>query len=201
MRSISRLLLPVLALCLGLSNVISPAKAADDPAYLTIGAGGWEVLRDKFTKPEADISFRSDYRAWFLKPQAGLMFSNDGDHYLYGGFLSDIYFGQHVVLTPMLMAGYYGGAGFNLGSHFEFREGVEISYRFDNKYRLGAAFYHMSNAGITVRNPGSESALLNLSIPLGSIFSREELAKARAPKVAVTQFSKPGPVQPQPQSY
>jgi len=199
MRPISQFLLPVLMICLGLSSLPSPARAIDDPAYLTIGAGGWEVLRGKFTKPEADVAFRSDYRAWFLKPQAGVMFSEDGDHYGYAGFLSDIYFGHHVVLTPMLTAGYYGGAGFNLGSHFEFREGLELAYRTDSKYRVGFAFYHMSNAGITVRNPGSESALINLSVPLGNIFSREELAKARAPKVAVTQFSKPGPVPPEPQ--
>lgn len=201
MRPISPLLFAVLTLCLGLTATPPMARAGDDPAYLTIGAGGWEILRDKFTKPEADISFRSDYRAWFLKPMAGLVFSNDGDHYLYGGLLSDLYFGKHVVLTPLLDAGYYGGAGFDMGSHFEFREGLELAYRFDNAYRLGVGIYHMSNAGITKRNPGSESALLNLSIPLGSLFSRAELAKARAPKAAVTQFSSIGPANPQDGRY
>ena len=198
MRPFRPLILPALSLFLGMAALSAPAQAEDDPAYLTIGAGGWEIMRGKYTRPEGDLAFRSDYRVWALKPQAGLLFSGDGDHYAYWGLLSDIYFGRNVVLTPSASMGYYGGAGFNLGSHFEFREGGEIAYRFeDSKYRVGAAFYHISNGDITQRNPGSEIGLMTLSVPIGRLFNRQDMAQARAPKVAMTQFSLPGPVAPE----
>ena len=202
MRPLNKFTLPALAVGLCLSAFAAkPVHAGEDPAYITLGAGGWEVLRDHYSKPEVDLTFRSDYRLWILKPQAGVMAAGDGDAYVYGGFLSDFYFGKNVVLTPSLNMGYLDTAGYNLGSRFEFREGVELAYRFDNAYRVGAAFYHMSNAGITDRNPGSESALITMSVPIGSLFSsgNNQARYGRMPKTAVAQFSPssnyvPGPV-------
>lgn len=201
MRPLNKFTLPALAIGLCLSAFATTPVRAEDPAYITLGAGGWEALRSNLSKPEVDLTFRSDYRLWAFKPQAGVMAAGDGDFYTYAGFLSDIYFGKNIVLTPSLNIGYYGGSGFNLGSRFEFREGAELAYRFDNAYRVGAAFYHMSNAGITDRNPGSESILGTLSIPIGSIFSSgsDQARYGRTPKTAMAQFSPssnyvPGPV-------
>lgn len=181
------------AVLLGLC-VTSGAARAEDPAYLTIGAGAWEALRGNLTEPELDVTYRSDYRVWAFKPQIGVLAAKDGDYYVYTGLLSDLYMGKHFVLTPSFNVGFYDGGGFDLGSHFEFREGLEVAYRFENKVRVGFAFYHMSNAGLSSRNPGSESALLTYSIPLGTMFSRESLAQARAPQVAMTRFSTGSPM-------
>ena len=58
------------------------------------------------------------------------------------------------------------GGGKNLGSNVEFRTGAELAWRFDDRSRLGVALHHISNAGLTQRNPGTETIMLNYSIPL-----------------------------------
>jgi hypothetical protein len=174
-------------------TVVSTAQAAD-PSLLTISAGGWEVLRGKHTEPELDIDYRSSYRLWIFKPHFGALVAGDGDYYGYGGLLTDIYWGPHIVTTLSTAVGFYGGGGFDLGSHVEFRSGGDIAYRFDNAARLGVAFYHISNAGITQRNPGSESALMTFSYPIGKLFGTSAKASSPVPTVASTQFSTPAPV-------
>ena len=37
---------------------------------------------------------------------------------------------------------------------------------FTNDWRIGLGFYHISNAGITRENGGSESALVSISAPM-----------------------------------
>ena len=86
------------------------------------------------------------------------------------GILMDISFGRRVVATPSFAPGYYArGSGYNLGHAIEFRSQFELAYRFDDRSRLGVSFGHMSNAGIGDKNPGTESLMLNYSIPLSSI--------------------------------
>lgn len=170
-----------------------PAMAADDPDYLVVGAGAWQVLRDP--KPEFDIAYRSGYKLWIFKPHAGLMVAGDGDYYGYAGLLTDIYWGRHLVTTLSAAIGGYGGGGYDLGSHFEFRTGGEIAWRFDNAMRVGVGLYHISNAGITERNPGGESAIMTVSLPLRSLFGPASSATSSrgTPKAAVAGFSQVGP--------
>jgi|GEM_PF-197937 hypothetical protein len=173
MRRFTTVVLTTLSLGLSLSAAfLFPAQAADDPAYLTIGGGSWEAMRDNLRSWEADLSYRSDYKWWIFKPQGGLLVGGDGDYYGFVGFNAEFHLGKHFVITPSQNFGAWNGHGFNLGSHFEFREGVEVAYQFDNNYRTGIAFYHLSNADISKRNPGSESLLATFSIPLGHPFSK-----------------------------
>ena len=97
------------------------------------------------------------------------MGTTDSTFYGYGGFLVDVFFGKRWVLTPSLAAGYYDkGNGLDLGHELEFRSSIELSYRFDNRTRLGVSFYHLSNASISDVNPGTEVLSVVYSIPLGS---------------------------------
>ena len=69
-------------------------------------------------------------------------------------------------MTPNAAAGVFDrGSGTNLGSWWEFRTGAELAYRFANLSRLGVAVHHVSNAGLTKRNPGEQSILVMYSIP------------------------------------
>jgi len=154
------------ALLLGLGMATGIAARADQPSELTVSAGSWETLRDQYRKPEVDIDYRSGLQLWILRPHVGVLTAADGDYYAYAGFLTDIHIGGPLVLTLNTAIGGYGGGGYTLGSHFEFRNGAEISYRFENAWRVGVGFYHISNAGITRENGGSESALANLTLPL-----------------------------------
>lgn len=156
----------LLGLAVGAGLLCSAAVRAE-PSYLVVGAGTWETLRGPFRTGEVDIDYRSGSTLlWLLRPQAGVLIAGDGDYYGYGGFVADFHPLDHIVVTLNTAIGFYGGGGYNLGSHFEFRNGGDIAYEFDNKWRIGAGFYHISNAGITRENGGSESALMQLSIPM-----------------------------------
>ena len=68
---------------------------------------------------------------------------------------------------PVATVGYYSkGDGEDLGSPVEFKTGAEFAYRFDEGWRVGVAFDHISNAGLTKRNPGTELLLLMVSLPI-----------------------------------
>ena len=104
---------------------------------------------------------------WIVAPFVGLMGTSAGAFYGYAGFGFDVNFGPNWVVTPTFAGGYwYRGDGLNLGSWWEFRSGAEFDYRFANRSRLGLAFYHMSNAGLTKQNPGEQALLLVYTVPL-----------------------------------
>lgn len=142
------------------------APGSDDPAFVTIGGG----YTDIFDHDEA-IEFRGEWRSgrrflWF-KPFAGVTFTSDAAGYGYAGILTDFYFGRRIVITPSIAPGIYlHGGGKDLGSILEFRSGIEVGWRFDNRSRLSVMLYHISNAGIGDTNPGTEAVSLGYSIPL-----------------------------------
>ena len=61
---------------------------------------------------------------------------------------------------------YDRNGGFNLGGQVEFRSGLEATRQIGERARLGLIYYHLSNAGIYVHNPGSESLVLTFAYRL-----------------------------------
>jgi hypothetical protein len=61
------------------------------------------------------------------------------------------------------------GDGKALGNEIEFRSGGEISYRYEDRSRIGIGIHHLSNAGLGDKNPGEESFMVNYSIPINWI--------------------------------
>lgn len=154
-------------LCAILATPIS--AAADDPDFLTVAVGAYDLVQDHDQAAEFRAEYRSDKKIWIVKPFVGVMGTTDSAVYGYGGFLVDVFFGKRWVLTPSLAVGYYDkGNGLDLGHEVEFRSSIELSYRFDNRTRLGLSFYHLSNASIGDINPGTEVLSIVYSIPLGS---------------------------------
>jgi lipid A 3-O-deacylase len=142
------------------------ARADQDP-LLVISSGTWETLRAPFRTGEVDVDYRfGTDLIWKIRPQIGMLAAGDGDYYGYGGFVADIDLIGGLVLTLNTSIGGYGGHGYDLGSRFEFRNGLEVAYRLVDDWRIGLGFYHISNAGITRENGGSESALISLSVPM-----------------------------------
>jgi lipid A 3-O-deacylase len=149
----------------------APVKTApapvrsDDPAFVSIGAGAYDVLHSN-TAGEFRGEYRFSQKLWIFKPFLGMEGTTKRAFYGYGGFLVDIYLGNRWVIMPNAAFGYYdNGAGKDLGSHAEFRTGAEFAYRFDDRSRLGFTFHHISNAGIGKRNPGEEEMLVVFSLP------------------------------------
>lgn len=163
----SRSVLAAMGLAVSSAIAFIGGAHADDPDFVTVGVGYYD-LRNADSATEFRLEYRSDKKLWFLKPFAGAMGTSDKSYYFYGGLLTDIYLGNRFVLTPNFAAGYYEkGDGKDLGSEIEFRSSLDLAYRFDNRARLGVSVYHMSNASIGDKNPGTEVVSLVFSWPLG----------------------------------
>jgi len=145
-----------------------PARA-EEPDLLAVGAGAYNVLH-KSKEAQGRLEYRFSYRfLYIIRPIVGVLATNKGTLYGYGGFRFDAEIGRHFVITPEAAVGYWNrGGGKDLGGHIEFKTGGEFAWRFDDHSRLGLQFDHISNAGIGKHNPGTESLVLYYSIPIGA---------------------------------
>jgi lipid A 3-O-deacylase len=161
----------------GKTTAPAPAAAksmagSEDPMFLTIGGGLYDLNRPAHYAAEFNVGWRSDTRWWIFKQHAGALFTDAGTAYGYWGLLIDLYIGNRIVFTPSTAVGLWRrGGGPDLGHIIEFRSGGELAYRFDNRSRLGVGFYHISNTGFWAdKNPGEETIMLNYSVPTNLIF-------------------------------
>ena len=170
------------ALMVGLCVLSTSAARAEqlfpehNNAYVSIMGGAWESGLGGNSRRTA-AAFGGEYRfgehLWIVHPFLGLNATSKGTVFGYGGFLFDVSVIKNLWFTPSLAVGGLGrGGGSNLGSIIQFRSAIELSYEFDNKARLGIRYEHISNAGITRRNPGTEQAFLTYSVPVGSLFGK-----------------------------
>jgi lipid A 3-O-deacylase len=161
---------------LGLAASALPATRAhaDDPTFLTVGAGWFDFNRQKDDGAEVRVDLRSDYKLWIFKPFLTAAGVSNGMTFFGGGVLVDIYFGNRFVVTPSFAPTWWRGKTdeLDLGHGLEFRSQIEFAYRFDDRSRLGLAVSHSSNASIGDTNPGTETLMLNYSVPLGGWFGR-----------------------------
>ncbi|MEQ8228827.1 MAG: acyloxyacyl hydrolase [Rhodospirillales bacterium] len=146
-------------------------RADDDPDFLTIGVGKYDILRNR----EEDIELRFDYRFGkkFLvfKPFLTGAYVTNNSSFLGAGVLVDIYLGRRFVLTPQFSPTWWRGktSNLDLGHALEFRSRLELAYRFDDRSRIGISIDHSSNAGLGDGNPGVESVMLNYSMSMDSV--------------------------------
>ena len=142
----------------------------DDIDMLTV-SGGWSDVFDNDQAAELLVEYRSGYRLLgLLKPFAGFSVTSKGATYLNGGLRLEFEFADNWFFTPSTSVGWYNqGGGKDLGNALEFRSAAELSYRFENQSRIGISIAHMSNAGISSRNPGTEIVSVNYSIPLQNL--------------------------------
>ena len=75
-----------------------PARA-DDPSFLSIGAGYYDLLHDA-DSAEFRMEYRSAYRYLIFKPFGGVTLTSEGAVHGYAGILSDFYFGKRIVVSP-----------------------------------------------------------------------------------------------------
>ncbi len=167
---------PTLAALSVLAVIAAAPVRAEDPDFLAVQAGVFDVVLDEDRAGAFALEYRSSFKAWIFKPFLGIMTTTDEAVYGYGGILVDIFLGrqrQRWVVSPSLaVGGYARGDGKDLGAVPEFRSGIEIAYRFDDRSRLGLMFHHISNASIGDRNPGAETLVLSYSVPIRNLFGR-----------------------------
>ncbi len=94
----------------------APARAqADDPAFVTVAGGWFDMNRRKDEAAEFRLEYRHDQKFWVFKPFAGAMGTSGGATYYYAGILMDVYFGKRIVMTPSFAPGYYAkGSGYDV---------------------------------------------------------------------------------------
>jgi len=132
-----------------------------------IGLGYLSLRKSEDAAAEFRVEFRPNHKLWILYPFGAVMATTDRSVYGYAGLTADFNIGSRFVVTPSLAAGYYErGNGIDLGNTIEFRSAIELAYRFDNGMRLGVTYYHLSNASLSERNPGTEVLSLGFSIPV-----------------------------------
>lgn len=141
-----------------------------EPPHLALEGGAFDIIPGNHKDSHTAAYFGAEYRLGdfysVISPFVGVQGTSDGAAYGYFGFGIDINFGPNWVLTPNAAAGIFErGSGIKLGSWWEFRTGAELDYRLRDDTRIGIAFHHMSNAGLTKQNPGEESILAVYSIP------------------------------------
>jgi len=144
-----------------------------DPITIAVGGGAFDITpsSNSTTGGTAGLAL-AEYRfgnalVWPISPFVGVSGTSDGGFYGYGGFGIDINLTPQFVVTPNVAAGYFSrGNGTNLGSWMEFRSGAEFAWRLPDQSRIGLAVHHISNAGLTKRNPGAQTIALIYSIPL-----------------------------------
>ena len=161
----------LLGLAVGIASAgMAPARArADDPAFLTLGAGWFDFNRRKDDGAEFRLDYRSDFKILHFKPFLTAAGVSNGMSFIGAGILLDVYFGRRFVVTPSFAPTWWQGKTdeLDLGHGLEFRSQIEFAYRFDDRSRLGIAVSHSSNASIVDQNPGTETLLVNYSFPLG----------------------------------
>jgi len=144
-----------------------------DPALIQVGAGVFDIIHQKPLTGMVQVDYRSDYKIYknkviFIRPMCGFWINFESGFYTYAGLAFDLFlWDSNWIFTPSIGPGaYLRGNGKNLGFPLEFRDSVELSYRLPNNGRIGAQFYHMSNASMGSKNPGTECLLFFYGIPL-----------------------------------
>ncbi|HYN38065.1 MAG TPA: acyloxyacyl hydrolase, partial [Rhodospirillales bacterium] len=101
----------------------------------------------------------------YIGPAAGITANTDGGVYGYVDAYTEISLGN-VVLTPQAGVGAYGeGSSSDLGGPVIFNVGAGLSYRFDEGYRVGVKFLHLSNANLYSTNAGADQIYFVVGIP------------------------------------
>ena len=105
-----------------------------------------------------ELTYRhGSWSLWRIKPQVGAMLNTDGGGYGYGGIALPLESSSGIGLTPSLsMGAYRRGESLDLGQVLEFRSGIELTLPGWGDDRIAVMIYHLSNASMGARNPGTE---------------------------------------------
>lgn len=104
-------------------------------------------------------------RLWLLQPLLGGAVYTDGSAYAHGGVRLPVAIGS-VAAEPSFGVGRFRqGSTFNLGNVVQFRSGLSLGFPLGEERTVSFYLYHLSNAGLSERNPGVE--VLGVGYTLG----------------------------------
>lgn len=145
--------------------ILCPAAWAEND--IVIGAGWFDFNHNHNNTSVFSGEWRGSYWTYGLRPVAGVLFNRDGGAYGYGGLNYDLKIIPYIIIIPGFDVGaWHTGNSVDLGGALEFRESLELDYKFSSDVRIGAQIAHMSNADIYRTNPGVNTLMAILSFPL-----------------------------------
>ncbi|WP_099824497.1 acyloxyacyl hydrolase [Oceaniglobus indicus] len=153
-------------LTFGLFLSAMPLSAAE----LVYGIGSDDVDGPKSGTPTALFEYHTDpWREFSWGSVAGMaavQTDSDRDVWLGVGISSIVNLSPSWFIEGSFAAGYYDGGnnGNDLGGKLEFRTLVGTGYRFNDRHRLSVAVDHISNGGLSNRNPGRNSVFLRYGL-------------------------------------
>jgi hypothetical protein len=156
-----------LLLSLTVSSVFARSGTDNDRDWLAF-SGGVSGVADDEHNPTFIVEYRLGRNWHGLHPWAGLSWATDGAVFVGGGGLYTWAPGDgNWQLSAGIGPGYYERhQGTDLGSHLEFCTFGEVSRNMSWGHRVMLRFMHISNGGLTERNPGNELLLLGYAMPL-----------------------------------
>jgi hypothetical protein len=139
-----------------------------DPTLLTGSLGYFDIDRRVNGAAEGRLVFEGAHPYWAFRLFGTALGTSHGSVFAGGGIAYDLHIGPHFAVSPSFAPGLYAaGGGFDLGYPLEFRSELDAAYCFTSHARVGVGFSHMSNAHLGTRNPGVETLLLSVTVPIG----------------------------------
>ncbi|MFZ0565490.1 MAG: acyloxyacyl hydrolase [Chlamydiales bacterium] len=155
-----------IAILLLTASALTLSAAKYDPPLLSIGGGVFNIISDH-PKWMGQLEWKPSYLLYGLRPFVSCFLTEKYAAYFSAGLGIQLFLGDHFVVTPSFGPGlFFRGKGADLYYPIEFRSSIEAAFRFSNYSRIGAQFYHISNAGLGRKNPGAEILVLFFSVPL-----------------------------------
>ncbi len=145
--------IPVMLACM-----VGGLGYASESQYIKLAVGRSEV-RKAHSESLFLLEWLTLWNRWTLHPVVGVYRNRAQAWYAYAGLASDVAEGRYVVLRPSFCVGYYHqGHGYDLGLPMEFKTGLDLGVKFQ-PLECGLGLYHLSNAGLSKRNTGTELVL------------------------------------------
>lgn len=149
--------------------LLAACQASPRPEpHMVALSGGPVGIADSGSSSRLGVEYRfGEHTDYKLIPSLGVA-ASDKDAYFFSAELRrNFWVKDRFVLTPSFGVGYFDESdSLDLGGELEFRSGIECTYCFEGDWRLGVALFHLSNGGLSDANPGTESLVFTLAIPL-----------------------------------
>ncbi|MGB5102905.1 MAG: acyloxyacyl hydrolase [Steroidobacteraceae bacterium] len=162
------LILGAIALLLQSSSGFAANATGASPAMIGASVGHGNVFGEGQRPARYGVNFSPGASSSSaLMPSFGAVVAEDDSSFVYVAIRREFWLNYRWGLVPSFGVGaYQGGSELDLGHSLEFRSGLEVTRRFNNDFCLGLAIFHVSNGGLSERNPGTESVVLSVYVPM-----------------------------------
>ncbi len=139
-----------------------------EPHIIAFNLGAYNVFRSDYIHGIFEIEFYPRWKAWFFYPFAGAFVNTNSKACFFAGITIPILVKKHLLVRLSFAPGLYTASDEkkDLGYILEFRSALKLAWIFNNNSRLGIQLAHISNAGLSEPNPGSEILVISYEIPI-----------------------------------